>query len=51
LTISWNNGPGFILQSTSSLLNPTWTTVGTGTNNPVTIPILTTGNQFFRVVP
>lgn len=48
--ISWTNGPGFILQSTSSLLNPTWTPVATGTNNPATVPILPAQNQFFRVV-
>jgi hypothetical protein len=50
LTISWSNGPGFILQSTPSLSNPTWTPVSTGTNNPAVIPILPTGSQFFRVV-
>jgi hypothetical protein len=50
LTISWSNGPGFILQSTSSLSNPAWTAVATGTNNPAVVPILPTGSQFFRVV-
>jgi hypothetical protein len=50
LTISWSNGPGFILQSTPSLSNPTWTPVSTGTNNPAVVPILPTGSQFFRVV-
>ncbi len=50
LTISWTNGPGFILQSTPSLSNPTWTAVSTGTNNPAVIPILPAGSQFFRLV-
>jgi len=50
LTISWSNGPGFILQSTPSISNPTWTAVATGTNNPAVVPILPTGSQFFRVV-
>jgi hypothetical protein len=50
LTISWTNGPGFILQSTPSLSSPTWTAVSTGTNNPAVVPILPTGSQFFRVV-
>jgi hypothetical protein len=50
LTISWSNGPGFILQSTPSLSSPTWTAVSTGTNNPAVVPILPTGSQFFRVV-
>ncbi len=50
LTISWSNGAGFILQSTPSLSNPTWTPVSTGTNNPAVVPILPTGSQFFRVV-
>jgi hypothetical protein len=51
LTISWSNGPGYVLQSTPSISNPTWTAVATGTNNPAVVPILPTGNQFFRVVP
>ena len=46
--VSWSNGPGFILQSTSALgANPTWNTVGT--QNPSN-PIPITGSpQFFRV--
>jgi hypothetical protein len=46
--VSWTNGPGFILQSTSSLTGtPTWSNLGTA--NPQTIPITGSG-QFFRVV-
>jgi hypothetical protein len=46
--VSWSNGPGFILQSTSALAaNPTWNTIGT--QNP-SAPIPITGMpQFFRV--
>jgi hypothetical protein len=49
VTISWSNGPGFMLQSTSSLAgHPAWSNLGT--QNPQTIPI-TGADQFFRVVP
>jgi hypothetical protein len=46
--ISWTNGPGFILQSTTVLSgHPMWTNVGT--QNPATVAI-TGGAKFFRVV-
>lgn len=46
--VSWSNGPGFILHTTSVLsAHPTWTTLGS--QNPQTVPIAP-GNQFFRVV-
>jgi hypothetical protein len=44
--ISWSNGPGFTLQTASSLSGP-WTNVGT--QNPQTVAI-TPQDQFFRVV-
>jgi hypothetical protein len=47
VTIYWSNGPGFTLQSSSSLSNPNWTSLGT--QNPQTIAI-TGQSQFFRVV-
>ena len=47
LTISWDTSvTGFILETTSSLTNPVWTTVSG--NNPVTITI-GNANQFFRL--
>jgi hypothetical protein len=47
-TISWSNGPGFVLQKTGSLSKPiTWTDVGT--NNPTVLPIAAGGPQFYRV--
>ncbi len=47
--ISWSNGPGFTLQTASSLSgHPAWTNLGT--QNPQTVAI-TAQNQFFRVVP
>ena len=51
VTVSWSNGPGFMLQKTSSLASPiTWTDVGTA--NP-SAPIPTSGGSplFFRVRP
>jgi len=48
VTISWSNGPGFTLETTSSLSNPSWASLGT--QNPQTIAI-TAQNQFFRVAP
>jgi hypothetical protein len=46
--VSWTNGPGFILQTTSTLsAHPTWSNLST--QNPQTIPI-TPGAQFFRVI-
>jgi hypothetical protein len=48
VTVSWNNGPGFILQQATALgPNPTWTSLGT--QNPQTLAI-GTGPHFFRVV-
>jgi hypothetical protein len=47
LTISWSNGPEFKLETTSSLSNPNWTSLGT--QNPQTIAI-SGQSQFFRVV-
>jgi hypothetical protein len=45
--VSWSNGPGFILQKSSSLAPTSWTDVGTA--NP-SAPIPTsTGPLFFRV--
>jgi hypothetical protein len=45
--VSWTNGPGYKLQTTSAMSsNPTWSDLGT--QNPQTIPI-GTGPQFFRV--
>ena len=48
VTVSWNNGPGFVLQTTG-VLGPqaVWTSLGTA--NPQVVPI-TTARQFFRVV-
>ena len=47
-TVSWSNGPGFVLQTTASLKAPaTWTDVGT--NNPVVLPIAAGSPQFYRV--
>jgi hypothetical protein len=48
VVVSWNNGPGFILQKTSSLVHPvSWTDVGPG--NP-SAPIATTSSPlYFRV--
>ena len=47
--VSWSNGPGFTLQSATTLSpKPNWTSLGT--QNPQTIPA--TGQaQYFRVVP
>jgi hypothetical protein len=46
--VSWTNGPGFILQSTTSLSGtPVWSTVGTA--NPSTVA-MTGPAKFFRVV-
>ena len=49
VNVSWNNGPGFILQQTSTLAPQpaSWTSLGT--NNPHLLTI-GTGPQFFRVV-
>ena len=47
-TVSWSNGPGFILQETGSLNHPTtWTDVGT--NNPTVIPLTPGTSQYYRV--
>jgi len=47
--ISWSNGPGFVLQTTTLLSgNPVWTNLGTA--NPQTVAI-TGQEQFFRVAP
>jgi hypothetical protein len=47
--VSWVNGPGLSLQSTTSLSGtPTWTSLGT--QNPQTLPI-GAQNQYFRVAP
>ena len=47
-TISWSNGPGFVLQKTGSLSNPiAWTDVGT--SNPTVLPIAAGGPQYYRV--
>jgi hypothetical protein len=49
VVVSWSNGPGFTLQSTTSLSGtPVWTSLGT--QNPQTIPI-TGQKMFFRVIP
>jgi hypothetical protein len=49
LVISWTNGPGFILQTSSGLsgASASWTSLGT--RNPQTVPI-SQGAAFFRVV-
>ncbi|HEV2207757.1 MAG TPA: hypothetical protein VG167_03230 [Verrucomicrobiae bacterium] len=47
VVVSWTNGPGFVLQKTSSLSPVSWTNLGT--QNPQTIP-MTAGPQFYRVV-
>lgn len=48
LKLSWSNGPGFILQTTTALSsNTVWTSLGTA--NPQSIPNTNTA-QFFRVV-
>ena len=48
VTVSWSNGPGFLLQETGTLApNHTWTSLGT--QNPQTLT-LSGGPQFFRVV-
>jgi hypothetical protein len=46
LIISWTGGAGAYLQTTTSLSQPAWTSLGT--QNPQTIPITGT-SQFFRV--
>ncbi len=47
-TISWSNGPGFVLQETGSINHPTtWTDVGT--NNPTVIPLTPGTSQYYRV--
>jgi hypothetical protein len=49
VTISWSNGSGYTLQSTSSLsAHPVWSSLGT--QNPQTIAI-GAQNQFFRLAP
>jgi len=45
--VSWSNGPGFILQKSSSLAPTSWTDVGTA-NPSAPIPI-SSGPLFFRV--
>jgi len=48
VTISWSNGPGFVLQKTTSLGAPvTWTDVGT--SNPAVLSIAPDSPQFYRV--
>jgi hypothetical protein len=49
VNLSWTpSAPGLVLQSTSTLAPPTWTTEPTGATNPVTLP-LTSGVKFFRL--
>ena len=49
LTISWDTSvSGFTLETTSSLTNPSWSTVPGVLNNSVTI-VLGPGNEFFRL--
>jgi hypothetical protein len=49
LTISWDASvAGFSLETTTTLTNPTWSTVSEVVNNSATIPI-GPGNQFFRL--
>jgi hypothetical protein len=45
--VSWSNGPGFILQKSSSLAPTSWTDVGTA-NPSAPIPV-SSGPLFFRV--
>jgi hypothetical protein len=48
VVVSWSNGPGFILQQTSSLAGtPVWSTVGTA--NPSAPIAIGSGPTFFRV--
>jgi hypothetical protein len=49
ITIAWAPATaGYKLYSKPSLSAPTWTLVGTGTQNPATVTV-GTGNQFFQV--
>ena len=49
LAISWpTDVPGFVLESTDSLTNPTWNIVNGVANNSVTVAA-GTGNRFFRL--
>jgi len=47
--VNWSDGPGFYLQSATSLILSNWTSLGT--QNPQTIPIKMAQDQFFRVRP
>ena len=55
IVVSWPAGVGgYVLQESSSLTNPSWTTVtnsvnGDGSNLQVTVPVAG-GNQFFQLV-
>jgi hypothetical protein len=49
VTVSWSNGPGFILQQTSALSPQPASWTNMGTSNPHTLSI-GTGPQFFRVI-
>jgi hypothetical protein len=50
LTIGWNVAGPVTLQSNTNLLNPGgWTTVGTFTNSPFSIPVPTSGQKFYRL--
>lgn len=49
LTISWPTGvTGYTLESTDSLTNPSWGTVGGVVNNSVTVTVAP-GNKFYRL--
>lgn len=49
LLLEWNASPGWRLQSSSSLLQPTWTDVPGATEaNQIQLPVLSS-NQFFRL--
>jgi len=49
LTLSWTQS-GFVLEENSSLSNPTgWGNVAGGSSSPVTVPIPSSGNKFYRL--
>jgi hypothetical protein len=49
VTITWL-GAGYILQQSGNLSNATgWADLGGATSSPVTIPLPTTGNNFYRL--
>ena len=48
LQLSWSTGPGFILQQTTTLNNPSWTDIPNANSSPYVITIQP-GQRFFRL--